>query len=152
MLNDYHIENNPGLHTDEDIIFNIKSFSHAKKTVIIDEPLYEYTHRENSLARGYFKKNISQYIDNRIERVHITQDAVKDEKDVVKEWSKVNIIMYYNELLGRVACFPEYYSDIRIIEVLKYIKSNKKSITTSLSNNRKRASSIRTNSTNNNCR
>lgn len=126
MLNDYHIENNPGLHTDEDIIFNIKSFSHAKKTVIIDEPLYEYTHRENSLARGYFKKNISQYIENRIKRVQITQEAVKDETEVVKEWSKVNIIMYYNELLGRVAYFQENYTDKRIIGVLKYIKNNKK--------------------------
>lgn len=126
MLNDYHIENNHGLHTDEDIIFNIKSFSHAKKTVIIDEPLYEYTHRENSLARGYFKKNISQYIDNRIKRVQITQNVVMDETEIVKEWSIVNNIMYYNELLGRVALFPEYYTDKRILEIIKYIKQNKK--------------------------
>ena len=126
MLNEHHIENISGLHTDEDIIFNIQSFSHAQKTIIIDEPLYEYTHRLNSLARGYFIKNISQYIDNRIKRINITQDTVKKETEAVKEWSIVNNIMYYNELLGRVALFPEYYSDKRIINILEYIRHNKK--------------------------
>ena len=125
MLYEYHIENISGLHTDEDIIFNIHSFSHAQKTIIIDEPLYEYTHRLNSLARGYFKKNISQYIDNRIKRINITQDIVRQETEAVKEWSIVNNIMYYNELLGRVALFPEYYSDSRITDILEYIRNNK---------------------------
>ncbi|SEM68049.1 Glycosyl transferase family 2 [Prevotella sp. ne3005] len=126
MLIDYHIENDPGLRTDEDFIFNIRAFVKAQKTVIVDEPLYEYTHRENSLAHSYFKKNISQYIDNRIKRVHITQEAVKNETAAVKEWSIVHIIMYYNELVGKVSLFPEFYSDNRIIEILNYIKHNKK--------------------------
>ena len=126
MLIDNHIENDAGLRTDEDIIFNIKSFSHAQTIVVIDEPLYEYTHREGSLARGFYKKDISQYIDNKIKRVRITQEAVKKDTDIVKEWSKVHMIMYYNELLGRVALFPEYYSDKRVIGILKYIKLNKR--------------------------
>jgi hypothetical protein len=125
MLEDYHIVNEPGLRTDEDFIFNISAFAHAKCTVIVDESLYIYTHRENSLAHGYFKKNISQYIDNRIKRVQITQDAVKNEPNAVKEWSTVHIIMYYNELLGKVALFPEYYKDKRIKEIFKFIKHNK---------------------------
>ena len=125
MLTDYQISNNPGLRTDEDFIFNIKAFTHAQKTVIVDEPLYVYTHRENSLAHAYFKKNISHYIDNRIKRVQVTQDAVKNESEIVKEWSIVHIIMYYNELLGKVALFPEYYTDKRIIDIVKYIKQNK---------------------------
>ena len=125
MLVNHHIENDAGLRTDEDFIFNIRAFVNAKTTVIVDEPLYEYTHRENSLAHAYFKKNINQYVDNRIQRVHVTQDAVNYESEAVKQWSKVHIIMYYNELLGKVAKFPEYYSDKRIISILKYIKSNK---------------------------
>lgn len=125
MLIDYHIENDPGLRTDEDFIFNIKAFTKAKTTVIVDEPLYEYTHRENSLAHAYFKVNISQYIDNRIKRVQVTQEAIKNESNSVKEWSMVHIIMYYNELLGKVALFPKYYSDIRITNILRYIKGNK---------------------------
>lgn len=125
MLTDNHIENDPGLRTDEDFIFNIRAFVHAKTTVIVDEPLYEYTHRESSLARAYFKKNISQYIDNRIQRVKVTQDAVKNESDDIKHWSTVHIIMYYNELLGKVAIFPEYYSDKRVKDILRFIKQNK---------------------------
>lgn len=125
MLEEYLIKNDPGLRTDEDFIFNIRSFAHANCTVIVDEPLYVYTHRENSLAHGYFKKNISQYIDNRIKRVQITQDAVKKESNAVKEWSTVHIIMYYNELLGKVALFPALFSDKRITDILCYIKQNK---------------------------
>lgn len=125
MLVDYNIVNDPGLRTDEDFIFNIRSFVHAKKTIIVDEPLYVYTHRENSLAHAYFKANINQYIDNRIKRVTITQDAVQNEKPLIKEWSTIHIIMYYNELLGKVALFPDYYTDKRIIEIIRQIKQNK---------------------------
>lgn len=125
MLTDNHIENDPGLRTDEDFIFNIRAFVHAKTTVIVDEPLYEYTHRENSLAHAYFKSHINQYIDNRIQRVKVTQNAVKNESDTIKHWSTVHIIMYHNELLGKVALFPEYYADPRIKEILRFIKRNK---------------------------
>ena len=126
MLTDHHIENE-SIRYDEDVIFNIRAFKVAEKTVIIDKPLYEYTYRENSVAHGYwnFKKNINQYIDDRIKRVRITQDAVKEESNTVKEWSLVHIIMYYNELLGRVAIHPEYHSDERIIEILNFIRNNK---------------------------
>jgi len=125
MLQDHHIENDPGLRTDEDFIFNIRTFVRAQTTVIVDEPLYVYTHRGNSLAHAYFKKNISQYIDNRIKRVQVTQDAVKNESDAVKEWSTVHIIMYYNELLGKVALFPKYHSDERIKEILRFIRQHR---------------------------
>lgn len=125
MLQDHHIENDPGLRTDEDFIFNIRAFVRAQTTVIVDEPLYVYTHRGNSLAHAYFKENISQYIDNRIKRVQVTQDAVKNESDAVKEWSTVHIIMYYNELLGKVALFQEYHSDKRIKNIFRFIRQNK---------------------------
>lgn len=126
MLIDYQIKNDSGLRTDEDFIFNIRAFVNAKTTVIVDEPLYVYTYRGDSLAHAYFKKNISQYIDNRIKRVQVTQEAVKNESDTVKEWSTVHIIMYYNELLGKVALFPDYYSDKRIKEVFRFIRQNKR--------------------------
>ncbi len=128
MLTDNHIENEPGLHTDEDFIFNIRAFIQAKKTVIIDEPLYEYTHRRSSLAHAYYKKNISQYIDNRLQRVQVTLDTVQNEIDMVREWSIVHIIMYYNELLGKVSQFPNYYSDKRINDILCFIKNNKSTL------------------------
>ena len=125
LLINNDIVNEPGLRTDEDFIFNIRAFIHAKTTVIVDEPLYEYTYRKNSLAHSYFKENINKYIDNRIRRVGITKDAVKNETDTVKKWSTVHIIMYYNELIGKVSLFPNYYSDRRVKDILYFIKQNR---------------------------
>ncbi len=125
MLVDYHIENDEGLRTDEDFIFNIRAFVCARGTVIVDEPLYEYTYRENSLAHGYFKEHISQYIDNRLRRVEVTRKAVAGESEVVRRWSTVHIIMYYNELLGKVAGFPEFFSDPRIKDILHFIRQER---------------------------
>ena len=125
LLVEHHIENDSGLRTDEDFIFNIRAFTKAHITVIVDEPLYEYTHRENSLAHAFFKENISQYIDNRNSRVQVTLKEVQNETKIVKEWSTVHIMMYYNELLGKVALFPEYYSDERIRKILRFIRGNK---------------------------
>lgn len=130
MLTMNHIENDPGLRTDEDFIYNIRAFVHAQITVIIDEPLYEYTHREDSLAHAYFKDNINQYINNRIQRVQVTLEAVKKENNNIKEWSILHIIMYYNELLGKVALFPDYYSDKRVKDTLRFIKENRKLLRT----------------------
>jgi len=126
MLTENHVENEP-IRYDEDIIFNIRAFKAAKKTIIIDKPLYEYTYRENSVAHGYwyFRKNINQYINDRIKRVQITQNAVKKESNIVQEWSLVHIIIYYNELLGRTALYPEFHSDKRIKEIIHFIRKNK---------------------------
>ena len=125
MLVKHQIMNDSGLRTDEDFIFNIRAFVKAQITVILDEPLYIYTHRNNSLARDFYIKNLSQYIDNRIQRVNVTKEAVKNESETIKHWSTVHIIMYYNELLGKVALFPEYFSDKRIKDILRFIKKHK---------------------------
>lgn len=125
MLLAHHVENEL-LRFDEDIIYNIRAFKYAQVTVIVDEPLYEYTIRGNSYAREYYLRSMEQYIDDRITRVQITQKAVEDESETVKEWSNVHILMYYNELLGRAAMFPCYLSDKRILGVVRYIKQNKR--------------------------
>ena len=127
LLLDHHIENDPSLRFDEDIIYNIRAFRYAQTTVIIDEPLYEYTLRGNSLAHGeYYLKHTEQYINDCIKRVQITQESVKDETDIVKEWSNVHVLLYYNQLLGRVAALKEYHSDQRIKGILKYMRENRK--------------------------
>lgn len=127
LLLDHHIENDPTLRFDEDIIYNIRAFKYAQTTVIIDEPLYEYTIRGNSLAHGdYYLRHTNQYINDSLKRVEITLESVKNETDIVKEWSKVHILLYHNQLLGRVAALKEYHSDQRIKEILKYMRKNRK--------------------------
>jgi len=129
LLIDYHIENDSTLRFDEDIIYNIRAFRYAKTTVIIDEPLYEYTLRGNSLAHGeYYIKHTDQYINDSIKRVQITQESVKEETEIVKEWSNVHILLYHNQLLGRVASLTKYHSDKRIKGILKYIRQNRKTL------------------------
>lgn len=49
-----------------------------------------------------------------------------DESDIVKEWSNVHILLYHNQLLGRVAGLPEYHSDKRIKGILKYMRQNRR--------------------------
>jgi len=126
LLTESNIKNEP-IRYDEDIIFNIRAFKSAQTTIIIDEPLYEYTYRKNSVAHGFwnFKKNLNQYIDDRLKRVLITKEAVINESVTVKEYSQTHIIIYYNELLGRVAAYPEFHSDPRIKKIIKDIKKNK---------------------------
>lgn len=125
-LLEHQVENEP-IRFDEDLIFNIRAFKYARTVVIVDEPLYVYTYRRDSVAHGYWrhKENISQYMNDRIRRIEITQEAVEGESKLVKEWSMVHMIMYYNELLGRVAPFYEYHSDKRVTKILKFIRSNK---------------------------
>ena len=129
LLIDHHIENDPTLRFDEDIIYNIRAFKYAQTTVIIDEPLYEYTLRGNSLAHGeYYIKHTNQYIDDSLKRVKITQESVINESNIVKEWSNVHILLYHNQLIGRVATLPEYHSDKRIKGILKYMRQNRRAL------------------------
>jgi glycosyltransferase involved in cell wall biosynthesis len=125
FLNDNDITNNNGLRTEEDFIFNIKAFGKCTTSAIVDKPLYIYTHREQSLAHDYFRQHISQFIDNRILRVNITVHLMQNESAAIIEWSHAHNIMYYNELIGKVALFPEYYQDKRMQTVFVYIKRHR---------------------------
>lgn len=116
------IMNESGLRTEEDFIFNIKAFSKSTTSVIIDKPLYIYTHRERSLAHDYFRQHISQFIDNRILRVKTTDELIKQETQAIINWGYAHNIMYYNELIGKVALFSKYYKDSRLKEVFEYIR------------------------------
>jgi glycosyltransferase involved in cell wall biosynthesis len=119
------ITNENGLRTEEDFIFNIKAFCKCTTSVIVDKPLYIYTHREKSLAHDYFLQHISQFIDNRILRVNTTDHLIKNESQPIINWGYAHNIMYYNELIGKVALFPELYKDGRIKEVFSYIRTHR---------------------------
>lgn len=125
LITDNGIKNDDGLRTDEDFIFNIKAFCKSNTTVIVDKPLYIYTHRENSLAHSYFRKNINKYIDNRILRAETTDTIVANESQKIQDWAYIYNVRYYNELVGRVAILPELHKDSRLKNIFSYMKKNK---------------------------
>lgn len=129
MLVDFHIENDP-VRYDEDLIFNIKAFKIAQTTVIVDEPLFLYTNRTDSVVHSHwrYKKYMDRYINDNIKRLKLTEESVQTESEQVKKWALVHMLMYYNQLIGRVAAFPEYHSDERIKGCIRFIRNNKSTL------------------------
>lgn len=118
------IRNTEGLKTEEDFIYNIQAFACSKTICIVDEPLYIYTHREESLSKYYYRDHISQYIDNRILRLEMVDSIIHKQFPHLLEYSTYHCIFYYNELIGRVCLFPKMYNDPRVHKVISFIKNH----------------------------
>lgn len=128
LIIDNDIKNDEGLRTDEDFIFNIKAFCKSNTTVIVDKPLYIYTHRENSLAHSYFRKNINQFIDNRLLRAKTTDSIVLNESTIIRKWAYIYNVRYYNELFGKIIETGGIPIDERLEFVFAYMKKHKISL------------------------
>lgn len=124
MLEHNNIRNVEGLKTDEDFIFNINCFVHAQKTCVVDSPLYIYTIRETSLSKDYFNKDINAYIDNRLLHFDMVDELLDKYSPRNKKHAVFSRLYYSNELLGRIALFPAYFSDQRTKCVMKYMRRN----------------------------
>ena len=124
MLESNHIRNTEGLKTEEDFIYNIQAFACSQTVCIIDKPLYIYTHRNQSLSKDYFRNHISQYIDNRILRLELVDTIIHERFPHLQDYSTYHCIFYYNELLGRICLFPQFYRDQRVRKVISYIRNH----------------------------
>ena len=124
MIDANHIRNTDGLKTDEDFIYNIQAFACSKTVCIVDQPLYIYTHRTQSLSKDYFNTHISQYIDNRILRLELVEKIIHDKFPHLQDYCKYHCIFYYNELIGRIAQNPKIFNDTRVKKVVSYIKNH----------------------------
>ena len=118
------VRNTEGLKTEEDFIFNIQAFACSKTVCIVDKPLYIYTHRSKSLSKDYFRNHISQYIDNRILRLELVDNIIRERFPHLQEYSTFHCIFYYNELIGRICLFPNLYQDPRVSKVISYIRKH----------------------------
>ncbi len=127
MLVDFHVENDT-VRYEEDIIFNIKAFRVSQTTVIVDEPLFLYTNRTDSVVHSHwrYKKYMDRYIDDNLKRLELTEEAVRTESKQVRKWAMIHMLIYYNQLIGRVAAFSEYHSDKRTKSMLLFVRKNKK--------------------------
>lgn len=124
MLESNQIKNTEGLKTDEDFIYNIQAFACSHTVCVVDKPLYIYTHRKKSLSKDYYMDHISQYIDNRILRLELVDNIIRDKFPHLQEYSTYHCLFYYNELIGRIRLFPKIYHDSRVHKVFSFIKKN----------------------------
>lgn len=124
MIDANHIRNTDGLKTDEDFIYNIQAFACSQTVCIVDQPLYIYTHRTQSLSKDYFNTHISQYIDNRILRLEMVERIIHDKFPNLQDNCTYHCIFYYNELIGRIARNPKIFNDARVRKVVSYIKNH----------------------------
>lgn len=122
ILEQFRVRNVEGLKTDEDFIFNICSFVHAQRICVVDSPLYLYSMRGNSLSKDYFNKDINAYIDNRLLRFKITERELSNYAPKNLKHATFNRLFYSNELLGRIALFPNLYKDKRTKSVVRYLR------------------------------
>ena len=118
------VRNTEGLKTEEDFIYNIQAFACSKTVCIVDKPLYIYTHRSKSLSKDYYRNHISQYIDNRILRLELVDNIIREQFPHLQEYSTYHCIFYYNELIGRICLFPHLYQDPRVSKVISYIRKH----------------------------
>ena len=124
------VRNTEGLKTEEDFIYNIQAFACSKTVCIVDKPLYIYTHRSKSLSKDYFRNHISQYIDNRILRLELVDNIIRERFPHLQEYSAYHCIFYYNELIGRICLFPQLYQDPRVRKVISYIRNQSNTLMT----------------------
>ena len=117
-----NIWNIEGLKTDEDFIFNINCLVHASTTCVVDLPLYTYSMLPDSLSKAYYCKRIDSYIDNRLLNFDITHRLILRHSPENRRHAVFNRLYYSNELLGRIALFPEKYSDCRTRSVVGYMR------------------------------
>ena len=76
----------------------------------------------SSLSKAYFSKRIDSYIDNRLLNFDITRRLVLTYTPENSPHAVFNRLYYSNELLGRIALFPEKYSDLRTKSVVGYMR------------------------------
>lgn len=124
LIEDHHIRHLEGMRTDEDFVFNIQCMMKSRRVVVVDEPLYIYTNRESSLSRDYFRKDIGSYIDNRWRRFELTGQLVAKAGQELRQAALFNQLFYCNELLGRIALFPELYHQQQARRVTHCMKSH----------------------------
>lgn len=122
FLLEHGIRNDDGLMTEEDHIFNLRVFTKSQRCVVVDKPLYLYTHRSQSLAHAYFRQRMDRFIENRLRRIRITEQLLQGEHREVREYGCAYNLMYYNELLGKAAALPGFHHDVRLAGVHRYMR------------------------------
>lgn len=124
MLSDNNISYVDGLKTEEDTLFNIVAFSACKIVTIVDEPLYRYTYREQSLSRDYFKTNFEMFGNNLLMKLEKVTEMVESHWPRLKPECTIYCIQYYTLLIGRCCYFDYDFCKHYLPKAIGYMKRN----------------------------
>ena len=122
LLVAHGIQNEGGLMTDEDFLFNMEVLARAERVCVCDEPLYIYSMRSQSLSKDYYRAHLDAYIDNRLLHFKVMNDLVARYSPENKDDALYNCMYYSNELLGRIACVPEAFSSVKTRGVMRQMR------------------------------
>ena len=116
MLDQCNVKFVDGLNTEEDFIYNLQAFMCSQVIIVVDKPLYIYTHRSSSLSRAYFQSHLSRFLQNMTYRLELTDAIIKHKYPSLDEVCTLHCLFYYNLMIGRAAmftyndCIPYYLS------------------------------------------
>ena len=122
LLSAHGIENVGGLMTDEDFLFNMEALARVVRVCVLDEPLYIYSMRSQSLSKDYYRTYLDAYIDNRLLHFRVMNELVARYSPANEKDALFNCMYYSNELLGRIACVPEAHSNPKTRSVLRQMR------------------------------
>lgn len=125
LLDNYNIRFKDGLKTEEDFIYNLEVFVQSRVIVIVDKPLYVYTHRNYSLSREYHVSNIQKFLSNMTFRLNLTETEVKKKFSTLTKSCTIHCLQYYNLMIGRAVIFS--YEDCQpyYLQAFNYMNSHK---------------------------
>lgn len=124
MLQDNGVSFIDGLKTDEDILFNLDAMVHCNTVTVVDEPLYVYTYRKQSLARFYVKTNFIQFNDNLLMRLDKTQKMVAKYWPNIQRECTIHCLLYYNLLIGKSVLFSFDEAKQYFLKAVEYMRNN----------------------------
>lgn len=124
MLQDNSVSFIDGLKTDEDILFNLDAMVYCKIVTVVDEPLYVYTYRQQSLARFYVMTNFMQFNENLLMRLDKTQKMVEKYWPNIQQECTIHCLMYYNLLIGKSILFSFDEAKPYFLKAIEYIRKN----------------------------
>jgi len=113
---------------DEDILFNYQAYTFAQKTVIEDNPLYIYNHRNHSASRTYPKKYLEKYLSGTLYRVNKIESLTEEKYPELAYLAKRQKIIYCIQMLSVIVKSSKKDCNYYYFEIMAFLKRNKKQV------------------------
>jgi len=113
---------------DEDILFNYQAYTFATTSVVEDNPLYIYNHRESSASRTYPKQYLEKYLSGTLYRVNKIENLTEQNYPELTYLAKRQKIIYCIQMLSSIIQFSKHNCEHYFLAIMCYLKENRKQI------------------------